>query len=152
MVWSKRDSCPKVTWEQVEIRRYRDDLYALPLQVHEALPPFLSWNLAQPLEVPGVGVLRYKLVKEQGIEERLLCGKNLTVRFREQGERCHPAGRQGSHPLKKLMQEWGIPPWQRGRVPLIYRDEQLVAVVGHCVAKPFAATKDEFGWVITLDS
>jgi tRNA(Ile)-lysidine synthase len=41
--------------------------------------------------------------------------------------------------LKKLFQEWRVPPWQRGQVPLIYVDDDLAAVVGYCVCEPFQA-------------
>jgi tRNA(Ile)-lysidine synthetase-like protein len=42
-------------------------------------------------------------------------------------------GRAGAHRLKKLFQERGIPPWLRDRVPLIYKHDQLVEVVGLCL-------------------
>jgi tRNA(Ile)-lysidine synthase len=70
------------------------------------------------------------------------------VRFRQGGERFHPAGRQGSHPLKKLMQEWHIPPWQRDKVPLIYFNNELIAVVGYGVSKNYAVQENEAGCVL----
>jgi len=44
------------------------------------------------------------------------------------GECFKPLGYNHSRPLKKWFQETGVPPWLRGRIPLLYRDEQLVAV------------------------
>ena len=35
-----------------------------------------------------------------------------------------------SKTLKALFQEWGVPPWARNTVPLIYLDDCLVAVAG----------------------
>jgi tRNA(Ile)-lysidine synthetase-like protein len=35
------------------------------------------------------------------------------------------------HELKKLFQQWQVPPWERDRVPLIYIEDELVAVVGY---------------------
>lgn len=52
----------------------------------------------------------------------------ITVRFRQGGERAHPAGRQHSQTLKKLLQEYKIEPWLRNIVPLVYCDNQLMAV------------------------
>ena len=59
------------------------------------------------------------------------------------GERLQIVGRAGSRPLKKLWQELGVPPWQRGRVPLIYYGEQLVAAVGCFVVAGFAAADEQ---------
>ena len=52
----------------------------------------------------------------------------LSVRFRRGGERFKPRGAAPHRTLKKLLQEAGIVPWMRSRIPLLYRDEQLVAV------------------------
>ena len=58
-------------------------------------------------------------------------GERLQVRWRRGGERCRPRGRPGgSASLKKLLQEWGVPPWWRDRLPLLYLDEELLAVGG----------------------
>ena len=59
------------------------------------------------------------------------------VCFREGGERIKLAGRQHHSLLKKLFQDWGVPPWQRDKVPLVYYDDELVAVVGYAVAEHF---------------
>jgi tRNA(Ile)-lysidine synthase len=57
--------------------------------------------------------------------------KKLKVSFRQGGEKIKLPGRKGTRDLKKLMQEWNIPPWQRDRTPLVYYDEKLIAVVGY---------------------
>ena len=50
------------------------------------------------------------------------------MRFRRGGERCQPVGREHSNSLKKLLQEYALEPWWRERIPLLYIDQQLVAV------------------------
>lgn len=52
----------------------------------------------------------------------------LSVRFRRGGERFKPCGAEHHRALKKLLQEAGIVPWMRSRIPLLYRDEELVGV------------------------
>ncbi len=52
----------------------------------------------------------------------------LSVRFRRGGERFKPRGAAHHRALKKLLQEAGIVPWMRSRIPLLYRDDTLVAV------------------------
>ena len=51
----------------------------------------------------------------------------MTLRFRAGGERFRPRGR-AHHSLKHLFQESGVVPWMRGRVPLLYRADSLVAI------------------------
>ena len=41
------------------------------------------------------------------------------------------------------MQEWGIPPWLRERIPLIFVDDEIAQVVGYCLCEPFQADNDE---------
>ena len=58
------------------------------------------------------------------------------------------AGRAHHQQLKKLFQQWGLPPWQRSRVPLIYVDGELAMVAGFEACEPFAAKAGEDGlWV-----
>lgn len=52
----------------------------------------------------------------------------LDVKVREGGERAHPQQRKHSQQLKKLFQEYNVPPWWRNRVPLLYFENVLVAV------------------------
>ena len=49
--------------------------------------------------------------------------------------------------VKKLMQEAGIPPWQRSRIPLIYIEHQLACVCGYWVAEAFSVSADQCGWI-----
>ncbi|MBS0359700.1 MAG: tRNA lysidine(34) synthetase TilS, partial [Proteobacteria bacterium] len=103
-----------------------------------------EWDLKEPLVLPGnLGLLKAEQTLGRGItlpeEERV------TVRFRRGGEYCHPVGRQGSHPLKKCFQEWNIPQWERSQVPLIYYNDELVAVVGYCICEPYQADPNQNG-------
>jgi len=76
---------------------------------------------------------------------RYLADSHIQVRFRQGGELLRPAGRREHHSLKHLFQEAGVPPWERARVPLIYRDDALIAVAGYWVCAEFQATADEPG-------
>lgn len=143
------DAKPLIKWEGTEIRRYQNYLYAL-----KPLPTIdLNWEKIWELK-SGSLLLPDNLgsliaEKKQGSGYLKLPAKaKVTVRFRREGERCQPAGRMGSHPLKKLMQEWQIPPWQRNRIPLIYFNKQLVAVIGYCICEGYATNKKEEGFLL----
>lgn len=63
----------------------------------------------------------------------------LSVRSGQPGERIrlHAAG--GHRRVKNLMQEFGIPPWQRALWPRLYQDARLVAVGDRWIDLDFAS-------------
>lgn len=145
---SRFDASPVVAWAGAEVRRYSDEIHCLAPQSPLPSLPCITWSLEGSLTLPrGLGTLVTTQRLEQGIS---LPGIHpVSVRFRQGGERMHPAGRQGSHPLKKLFQEWNVPPWERARVPLIYYGEELVMVVGYAVAAGWQAEEGEWGVTVT---
>lgn len=136
---ARPDATPRVAWPGGEVRRYRGALHAM-----QAVPPAPSraahaWiDLSNPLLIPGVGRLQLEPAPT-GLDPVALARAPVSIRFRRGGERCRSAGRGGSRPLKDLLQEWGVPPWLRGRIPLLYVGDELAAVVGHCLCEPFVA-------------
>jgi len=126
------DSSPLVTWSDVGVRRYRDQLWLLPA-TQGPLPATLAWPDRPELVLPaGCGRLR-RTPAPAGIPDRYWKEGRVTVRWRSEGLRCRPRGREGTRSFKKLAQELGIPPWQRDRVPLLYVDGELAAVADYCL-------------------
>jgi tRNA(Ile)-lysidine synthase len=128
---SRWDSAPVVTWPGGEVRRYRNDLFAMmPLSEHDPTM-VLHWDVREPLTVPHLGITlnptMIQSLDNVSTSQRL----DITVRFRRGGEHCRPNGRKDHHDLKTLFQEAGVPPWRRDRIPLIYWGERLVAVLGY---------------------
>jgi tRNA(Ile)-lysidine synthase len=74
--------------------------------------------------------------------------KGIIIRGRAGGERCKPQGRSKSQKLKKLFQEYGVPPWERNRIPLLYIGDDLAAVSDLWVCEDFLAEKDEEGIIL----
>lgn len=128
IVNSRSDTKPVVKWCGVEMRRFQNNLYAmLPLLSHDN-KVILRFYLQRPLKLPGnLGILRAKVNKKFENDYK---NKIFTVRFRQGGEELKIPRRQGTHKLKKLMQEWKIPPWLRDRTPLVYCNMKIIAVVG----------------------
>lgn len=138
---------PCVNWAGVQVRRYRDDLYALP-DIARPLPGKpVVWQPPAPLRF-GPSELRAADTVGSGLSRRRCAGAAVTVRFRRGGERCRPAGRAHGQSLKKLLQETGIPPWQRPSIPLIYVGDELAAVGDLWVCAGFEAGEGERGWTI----
>lgn len=74
--------------------------------------PELAAEVA-PAKAPGVGF-----------------GRNLRVHARQGGERITLPGRTHSHALKHVLQDFGIPPWQRERMPLLSDGRGVVLAAG----------------------
>ncbi len=141
------DRQPAVHWAGVVLRRHRGRLH-----VTQPLPPFdasivLVWSLSRSLELPGGnGRLEARPVQGRGLAARR-CGERVQVCFRRGGERCRMAGGR-HHSLKKLLQEKGVPPWIRDRLPLICVAGEVVAVADLWRSPDFEADSGEQGWEI----
>jgi tRNA(Ile)-lysidine synthase len=72
----------------------------------------------QGLALPGNGSLHLSGMMPQG---------PLRIAYRQGGESLQIAGR-GRRDLKRLLNELQVPAFVRSRLPLLYRDEQLLAV------------------------
>ena len=113
------DRAPCVAFAQTELRRFRDLLHAM-----RPLPDFppdwqTDWD-GKPLDLPGGGRLL--------LQPYVPFSGRLQVRYRRGGEQLKPAAGAHTRELRTLMQEAGIPPWQRQRMPLIYDGAELLAV------------------------
>ncbi len=139
LVPAKEDAQPVVTWPGAEIRRYRGKLYALSVEGARVQPEEGSVLRGTPLELSqGLGILSLSPGAALGLDEAVI-ERGLTVHYRRGGEQFRPAGQGHTKKLKKLLQESGIVPWMRERVPLLYAGEQLVAVADLWVAADAAS-------------
>ena len=128
------DRVPEEIFEDYRMYRWRGRLHLVPRLT--ALPEEARWHWRQGeiLALPELGLdLHWESLQEQLGEE---VGTDLEVRLRAGGERCRPEGRQHRHALKKLLQEAGVPPWRRGRIPLVYQHAKLRLVWGHFACRP----------------
>jgi tRNA(Ile)-lysidine synthase len=140
------DAAPLVLWGNTEIRRYHDALYILEALNSHEIHHVYAWDGEQPLLIETLHLeLSLEQTTGKGLKQDAVA-RGLTVRFRQGGEQLRPQGRQHTHSLKKLMQDAGIPPWQRNRIPLIYIDHELACVCGYWVAEAFAVTGEQPGW------
>jgi tRNA(Ile)-lysidine synthase len=120
------DAMPLVSWPGGAMRRYRNTLYCLPDDLAAGIESHARIDRELVL---GTGLGRLQLVENAEIglsKERVDAG--LTIKSRIGGEKIKPLGQLHTRKLKKLLQEEGIVPWMRDRLPLVYCGEQLVAV------------------------
>jgi len=122
---SADDRAPCLRWDQCELRRYRELLYAMRPLVPVPENWHTDWN-GSLLALPGGGTLALR--GEGASVAKTPDDRLLTVYYRNGGEHIKPAGSAHTRELRLLLQEAGIPPWQRDRIPLISMDGELIAV------------------------
>jgi len=145
---AREDAEPLVIWAGVQLRRFHRRLYLLPvdLEAPDQLPATIEWCAGEVLSLPDNSQLSMTL--EQGKGLKLSRGDTVEIRFRAGGERCKPLGRSRSNSLKKLFLEYGLEPWLRNRIPLIYIQDQLAAVGDLWVCDEFSVGESEAGFAI----
>jgi len=130
---ARPDAEPLVHWPGVEVRRYREHIY---LQEEFHAPESTEQVIGTDRRVVDLGPLgRLQLVsgKSPGIDPGLLQA-GLRVRFRQGGEEICPVGHECTHKLKKLLQQKGVVPWMRSRIPLLYAGKRIIAVADLWIA------------------
>lgn len=127
LIPARDDAQPMVQWSGAEIRRYRDQVYVLPgMAETPALSP--QQVSGESLQLGhGMGELRFETGAGSGLNASIVSA-GLEVRFRRGGEEIKLPGQSHTKKLKKLLQEEGIVPWMRERLPLLYSRGELVAV------------------------
>src|SRR5690606_17807033 len=99
-----------------------DHLHAMPLPAPVPADWSITWDGRQALALPGGGSL--------SLEGAEAFDPPLRVHHRRGGERMRLPGRAHSHALKHLLQDAGIPPWHRARMPLLSDADGRVLAAG----------------------
>lgn len=138
LLTARSDARARFAWRGTVIHRWRDLLHAQAAR--EPLDPQWQqqWDGAQTLGLPGGDTL--SLHGAQALPWPV------QVCARSGGERITLPGREHSHSLKHVLQEFGIPPWEREVLPLL-RDEEggLLAVADLVYSARFDAWLREHG-------
>ena len=121
LLHARPDASGVFRWGSAAIHAWRGELHALADR-----PPWpadwqVDWDGSKPLTLPDGGMLT--LVGATSLPERC------RVTARRGGERIRLPGRGHSHRVKHLLQDLGVPPWLRQRLPLLVaRDGRTLAV------------------------
>jgi tRNA(Ile)-lysidine synthase len=121
----------RFAWSGAVVRRWRNLLHAGREQ--PALPAGwqCEWDGRTPLLLPEGGLLR--LDGAPGFDHTLV------VHARRGGERIALPGRSHTHALKHVLQDAGMPPWRRERLPLLSTPAgELLAAGDRILAAGFA--------------
>lgn len=146
---AKIDAMPVVEWGNAIARRYQGKLYLELKQDYQTLPESITVSNIEDIRLSDSLVLSWQMVKGDGIKQEVI-DAGIQLRFRKGGEKIQLRGKSHHESLKKLMQQWQVPPWQRASIPLLYRDDELVGIVGYAYAHNVSPTNNEIGFVPVL--
>ncbi|HUH93517.1 MAG TPA: tRNA lysidine(34) synthetase TilS [Casimicrobiaceae bacterium] len=105
------------------------------------------WSGEREVALPG-GVLAFEPTRGAGVAAAKVSGTSVTLRSRGGGERIRLAADRPRRAVKKLLQEAHMPAWERQALPLVWSEDELVAVPGIGVALDYQAAPGESGWRI----
>eukprot|EP00659_Diplonema_papillatum_P014927 gene14927-22795_t len=116
---AKHDAQPLWRLADGQLHRCGGLIWWLPASWSEFSDASVSWPHPQnPLQLPGNGQVRFSGSAPEG---------PLSIRYRQGGEIMELPGR-GRRDLKRLLNESAVPGFIRGRLPLLYQGQQLLAV------------------------
>lgn len=135
VIFARQDANPLVSFGGYCVRRYQQTMYLLSQEDDSQIGTCAqAWSsFPEPLLLHnGLGLItpipsHHGLVIEQAA--------NLEIRYRQGGESLYWHGQSKS--LKKLFQDWQIPTWLRTRIPLLYVDGELAAVIDYAISDHF---------------
>jgi tRNA(Ile)-lysidine synthase len=130
LITAKEDARVLIELDGAQLRRFQGRVHITQRTVR-APRAATRWHGERELSLSDFGgVLRFSKGREVGIDPARIEGRALTVRVRQGGERWQPHCDRPRRTLKNLLQEAGIPPWQREITPLLYCDDQLIWAAG----------------------
>ncbi|EKS6931377.1 tRNA lysidine(34) synthetase TilS [Enterobacter bugandensis] len=124
---AREDASPCVHLSGYEVRRYKGKLWWVKYSP-SLTDVVLHWTspeapLILPRDAGSVSLMptgHVRLPKP---------GEPVSVRFKA-GGLLHIVGRNGGRKLKKIWQEYNVPPWLRDTTPLLFYGETLIAAAG----------------------
>lgn len=105
-----------------------------------AFPPYES-PVADGIKIPYTRLI---LHTQMGSIKREHLMDGLVIRNRRPGDQFSPAGLGGTKKLKDVMIDDKIPVWERDRVPLLARGDEILWIVGHRISSHIRSL-EEYG-------
>ena len=144
VVEAKMDAVPCVRLGEIEVRRYRHHLHLVPRMHPVAGPVVRFWRIPESLTL-GHGCLTWEACAGGGLD-RSVRDTEITVHIRGDDVKQTRSPHRGGNSLKKRFQSLGIPPWERGRIPVVYAGDVLAAIGSDWINPRLAASPGAQGW------
>jgi len=149
LIMAAADRSPQLDGEGFSVRRFRDCLYLVPAPL--PLPPEPAYLL------PGIPLAwgEWRICLEADAAEQESPAPAIRVSTRQGGERFRPAASRPSRTVKKWLQEQGVPPWDRARIPLIFRQDgdtrTLIAIGNLWCHEDYSGGAPGNGWRLRVE-
>lgn len=138
----------RITWQDWQLRCYQEHAYALPVTL-PAADFSIVWQGEAEIALPAShGVLHFERVTGQGLSMARLQQGVVTIRSRHGSEHIKLDAARPRQSLRNLLQQHGVPPWQRELLPLLHCGDELVWVPGVAMSSPYAAQANEPGILV----
>jgi tRNA(Ile)-lysidine synthase len=112
----------------------------------------LPWRGEAALLLPGgLGRISFRRQRGRGLSLARLEREGPVLRLRSGGEKLRLDPKRPRRTLKNLLQEAGVPPWRRERLPLLYCGGRLAWVPGIGADCDFACAPGEPGVEVTWE-
>lgn len=149
---AREDSAVCVSFGDWEVRRYQGWVHVMPTLSDFDSTIVLDWTGQLELVWPAMKArLMFSEVVGSGISLEKLKGERISLRLRSGGESLRLHSKGSNRSLKNILQEKRIPPWQRERLPLLYRGDELVAIVGVAIHPDYQAHASEKSLLVSLE-
>jgi tRNA(Ile)-lysidine synthase len=131
LLTASSDTAAQVQWSGTQIIRWRDCLYLLETSVEMPNDWQHVWADALPFTLPngdewGFDSGQNTVDLAEAVQKHF--GGDLLIGFRQGGEKILLKNREQHSSLKNCLQELGVPPWERSRLPLMF------TATGECLA------------------
>ncbi len=143
------DSSPLIHAGGSVIRRYRDTLFIESEHHHQHKNQILKIKGNEVLQLDDTHSLDWQITTGKGLKLAVF-SKEIVLRYRQGGEKIKLQGHHQHKTLKHLFQEWAVPPWLRDSIPLLFDEDELIAVIGYGFAEGYGVTADEEGYIPTI--
>ena len=139
---ARADRVPEVRWPGGVMYRYRERLHALAACDATAVRA-QAWEAERPLSLDDGRVLPAL----PGLFDA-----PLWVKPRQGGEKIRLHANASRRPVRLLLQEYGVPPWQRDALPYVWQGDTLVAVGDLFLDAGFASRLRDAGHLWRIES
>ncbi len=129
---ARADAQPCVSLGDVELRRYRKRIVITPAAKAgaEIAPVAFRWQSEVSLPFPAHGGTLHFEPADTGFDPDWLRAQPLRIQFRSGGGKLKLAPNRPTRSLKDHYQSFGIPAWERARLPLVFAGEFLLFAAG----------------------
>lgn len=141
---AREDAAVCVAFGDWEVRRYQGRVYVITALGDFDPTAIVTWSGEAELPWPALaGRMLFREASGEGVTLNRLNGEKIALRLRSGGESMCLHRNGSNRSLKNILQEKHVPPWQRERLPLLYRGDELVAIIGVAIREEYQAQENE---------